>query len=103
MKLKSSRNVDPRQGLAVDSAFLVCKPPEHSLAKRSKQKPQRQYMRYLVHDLLSEDELKQVPCSDLTAMLYVDFSYHMSEAGGYKSSGLPDAGMKSCTKFAFGS
>lgn len=66
-KLKNSKNLDSRQTLAVDSAYLACKPPEHLTAKRSKQPPHRQYMRHLVHDCLCEDELRQV---DLLSPLF---------------------------------
>ena len=59
-KLKNSKNLDSRQSLAVDSAYLACKPPDRMMAKRSKQPPHKQYLRHLIHDCLSEDELKQV-------------------------------------------
>ena len=60
MKLKNSRNVDSRQSLAVDSAYLACKPPERASLRRSRHPPHELYMRHLVHDCLTQDALKQV-------------------------------------------
>lgn len=59
MRLKNSRNLDSRQSLAVDVAYLACKP--RSRADRRKDRPPHVlYMRHLVHDTLTQDNVKQV-------------------------------------------
>lgn len=60
VKLKNGRHVDPRQSLAVDSAYLACKPPDRAHTKQSRHPPARRYMRHLIHDRLDETHLKQV-------------------------------------------
>lgn len=63
MKLRNTKNVDARQAMAVDSAYLTCKPPERAILRRKKRSPQELYMRHLIMDVLGHDDLKQVGCA----------------------------------------
>ena len=59
MKLKNSRNLDARQSLLLESAFYAARPPERTAARRKQRPPLHEYMRHLVHQPLTQADLKQ--------------------------------------------
>lgn len=65
VKLRNSRNLDARQALLVDNAYYAVHPPERVGARRKRRPPMHEYMRHLILDSLSKDEVKPVRRSGL--------------------------------------
>lgn len=60
VKLRNSRNLDARQSALVDSAYFAVHPPERVGARRKKRPPEHEYIRHLILESLSKDEVKPV-------------------------------------------
>ena len=60
VKLRNSRNLDARQSALVDNAYFAVHPPERVGARRKQRPPEHAYIRHLVLDSLSKDEVKPV-------------------------------------------
>ena len=62
MRLKNSKNLDARQSMLLDNAYFAVRPPERAAARRKKRAPEQEYMRYLIREALSRDQVKSVSC-----------------------------------------
>ena len=60
VKKKNSGNLDPRQVLAVESAHIASNPPDRAGLRKSHHPPHRLYMRHLIRNCLTEDDIKLV-------------------------------------------
>ncbi len=60
LKLKNVRNLDARQSLLVDSAYFQAKPPERPAQRRRQKPPEQLFMRHLVYDVLTADNILAV-------------------------------------------
>ena len=60
MRLKNSKNLDARQSMLLDNAYFAVRPPERLGARRKQRPPEQEYMRYLVRECLTRDQVKPV-------------------------------------------
>lgn len=60
MRLKNTKNLDARQSMLLDNAYFAVRPPERLGARRKKRAPEHEYMRHLVRECLSKDQVKPV-------------------------------------------
>ena len=60
MRLKNSKNLDARQSMLLDNAYFAVRPPERLGARRKQRPPEQEYVRYLVRECLTRDQVKPV-------------------------------------------
>ncbi|KAG2482394.1 hypothetical protein HYH03_018672 [Edaphochlamys debaryana] len=60
MRLKNARNLDPRHGALIESAYFAVKPPSKAAAARRTRPPIQEYIRLLIFDQLSEATIPAV-------------------------------------------
>ena len=65
MRLKNTKNLDARQSMLLDNAYFAVRPPERLGARRKKRAPEHEYMRHLVRECLSKDQVKPVLSHEL--------------------------------------
>ena len=66
MRLKNSKNLDARQSMLLDNAYFAVRPPERLGARRKQRPPEQEYMRYLVRECLTRDQVKPVRARHLS-------------------------------------
>ena len=66
MRLKNSKNLDARQSMLLDNAYFAVRPPERLGARRKQRPPEQEYMRHLVRECLTRDQVKPVRASHLS-------------------------------------
>ena len=66
MRLKNSKNLDARQSMLLENAYFAVRPPARLGARRKQRLPEQEYMRYLVRECLTRDQVKPVKAAHLS-------------------------------------